>query len=313
MGNFMLFESTRSPFHIGILSYHDPMRYIPALFLGALVLTGVISMGEDRAPYTSPQSIVSSAYIYYEDPSEEYTYESAYYYEKPYYSEGGYYGESAYYDDTYYDYDDTYYEYYDDYVVVDPWYVRTFPGFGRMAQYIIPGQLVTRPVVQPPAPKSKLSQPSCWISVQPTEINPGGSSVLAWSSFNTTHAILSGIGDVPISGSRTVSGITSTRNFVLQVVGQGGSNSCYGRVTVRNISTAPTCIISANPNTITRGQSTNLAWGSQGALSASLSNFGLVPVQSGLTILPYQSTTYFLTVTSASGERGVCSTEVNVQ
>lgn len=200
------------------------------------------------------------------------------------------------------------------YVVNDSWYVSSFPGFGSFFQQIIPGQArppPARPAPQPP-PRPVYPQPSCWISAQPTSVEFGKSSTLQWSSFNASRVSLTDFGNVPLSGSRVVQNIRSDRTYQLSVSGQGGSGSCYTRITVRPASGNPSCVISAYPSTISVGQSSSLAWGSQNASTAHLSGVGTVSVQGGTYVSPRQTTTYTLTVFGLQGASDTCMTQIGV-
>ena len=196
-----------------------------------------------------------------------------------------------------------------------PWYVKAFPGIGSMLQQILPGQQAPAPRPPPPVQqRPTYPQPSCWVSAQPSLVASGGSSVISWASFNATRASLTGFGEVSVAGSRTVPNITSTRTFTLSVAGQGGNGSCYTRVTVQPpVSGPPSCLISVNPDVISRGESANLAWGSQNASSATLSGTGPVPTQGGVSVSPIQTTTYTLTVGGSSGQSSSCTVRLFVE
>ena len=203
--------------------------------------------------------------------------------------------------------------------VYDPWYVRAFPGFGQMAQQIIPGLQVVAPSyrptsVSPPRPSPTVyPQPSCWITGNPSTVSYGGTSVLQWASFNATQATLTDIGRVPTSGSRMVTSLSGERIYALSVTGPGGSGSCYTRIVVSEPEqAAPVCIISAYPSVIHRGASTSLAWGSQSASSALLSGVGAVAPRGGMYIAPQQSTTYTLTVYGKNNRSSTCAVYVTV-
>lgn len=230
-------------------------------------------------------------------------------------------------DVDYYDYYDPYESEYIDrveYVVAapqtQPWYVTAFPGFGQMAQQIIPGlqvanriiQNAPQPVAAPPAPRPQYAQPSCWISSEPQRVVSGNSTVLSWNAFHSSSASLTGFGSVPTAGSRVVQNITSPRTFVLSVSGMGGVGSCYTRVETTQSGGAPSCVMSLNPDTIHAGESSSLAWGSLNATSANLSGRGAVEVQGGLTVRPTQSTTYTLTVFGPGGQSTNCVSRLNV-
>jgi|GEM_PF-5113415 len=121
-------------------------------------------------------------------------------------------------------------------VYTEPWYSRSFPGFGTFFQPLIPPPFAPRPVVAPPVPARPLyPQPSCWISVQPANVPSGGSATITWSSHYASRATLSGFGEVPTSGTRTVNDVTNSHTYTLSVAGEGGSGSCYGEVRVFNV------------------------------------------------------------------------------
>ena len=266
-----------------------------------------------------------------DDGDIEPSYDDEIYIDEPYYyddvEEVSPYYDEVYLDDPYY-YDDVE-EYevideWDEYEVVQnqraaqqanqPWYVKAFPGIGSMLQQILPGQQAPAPRPPPPVQqRPTYPQPSCWVSAQPSLVASGGSSVISWASFNATRASLTGFGEVSVACSRTVPNITSTRTFTLSVAGQGGNGSCYTRVTVQPpVSGPPSCLISVNPDVISRGESANLAWGSQNASSATLSGTGPVPTQGGVSVSPIQTTTYTLTVGGSSGQSSSCTVRLFV-
>ena len=198
-----------------------------------------------------------------------------------------------------------------------PWYVQAFPGFGQMAQQIIPGLQIFSPAFRPspaqqPPPRPVYAQPSCWIAAQPTRVAYGGSSVLQWSSFYASQARLSDVGQVPLSGTRTIPSLNAERVYSLSVSGPGGSSSCYTHIAVEPQVAAPACVISAYPSAIRRGQTANLAWGSQNASSATLSGVGAVATRGGRYVAPQQSSVYTLTVYGPQGRSTTCTAHITV-
>ena len=201
-----------------------------------------------------------------------------------------------------------------------PWYVQAFPGFGSFFQNIIPGAPRTISVAAPaptpvytPPPRVQYAQPSCWISANPMEVAVNGSTMLQWNAYHATRASLSGIGEVAVSGSRRIHSITSERTYTLTVAGQGGSSSCYTRISVRAPARLASCIISAYPDVITRGNSANLAWGSENASRATLSGTGSVNVRGGIYVKPTQTSDYTLTVYNAEGRPNSCTARILVR
>ncbi|HEX5236051.1 MAG TPA: peptidoglycan-associated lipoprotein Pal [Silvibacterium sp.] len=70
---------------------------------------------------------------------------------------------------------------------------------------------------------------------------------------------------------------------------------------VSNTGTQPTATITAQPDTISAGQSVVLTWHSTDATSATIEGLGAVPVDGTRTVQPTESTDYNLTVTGDGG------------
>jgi hypothetical protein len=100
--------------------------------------------------------------------------------------------------------------------------------------------------------------------------------------------------------------------YTLTVIGQNGqSATCQTAVTVNTQQyQAPYCTINANPTSITQGQSSTLIWSSTNATNATLSSQGTVAANGSMSVTPYQTTTYQLTVYSAQGQSATCSATV---
>ncbi len=71
------------------------------------------------------------------------------------------------------------------------------------------------------------------ITAAPTEINCGDSSQLSWSSDGAVHTDISGIGDVPASGSQQVTP-KATTTYTLTASGAGGTVTPTATVTVNS-------------------------------------------------------------------------------
>ena len=80
------------------------------------------------------------------------------------------------------------------------------------------------PPVVAPAPTAQLT-------ATPTVVTAGDQVVLTWATTNTSSASIDGIGDVPTSGTRTVTPSTST-SYHLVARGEGGTAEASARVTV---------------------------------------------------------------------------------
>jgi len=197
-----------------------------------------------------------------------------------------------------------------------PWYGRFFGNFAAFFLRIIPGlgaPVQKGPILDITLPAS-VQQPACAISIDPNSVPYDGSATVMWSSRGAERAEFQGIGEVALSGSMPVSHLTSSRAFALAVQGKGGTSSCYTVVDVGAvIADPPTCIISAHPDTIRKGASANIAWGSKNAVTATLLGHGSVKSVGGISVTPNVTTTYTLTTRSVMGKEVSCSTTVHVQ
>jgi peptidoglycan-associated lipoprotein len=87
----------------------------------------------------------------------------------------------------------------------------------------------------PPAPQTAppvaAPAPTAHIAAQPTAISAGDQVTLVWKTTDATSVSIDGIGDVPTSGTKTVTPTTST-NYHLVAKGEGGTADDTARVTV---------------------------------------------------------------------------------
>jgi hypothetical protein len=91
-----------------------------------------------------------------------------------------------------------------------------------------------------PTPAPTPSAPTCAIYVTPTQKTAGQSATLSWTtSGNASSAIISNIGSVNLSGSRSVNP-SQTTHYTMTVYGQGGSTTCN---TVLNVSSNPNVLV----------------------------------------------------------------------
>ncbi len=75
----------------------------------------------------------------------------------------------------------------------------------------------------------------------------------------------------------------------------------------------PTCTIAPSKDVIEIGEEISIAWTSENASVAWLSDVGEVSIAAGMFVTPEESTTYTLTVGSESGAASSCSTSVVVE
>jgi len=138
---------------------------------------------------------------------------------------------------------------------------------------------------------------SCTAS--PANISAGQSSTLSWTSTNADSvSISSGVGSVAKSGSVTVSP-SQTTTYTVTAVGGGASTTCAITVTVGAL---PVIVnFTANPASISAGQSSTLQWSVQNSTSVSISPIGTVTASGTRSVSPTVTTVYTLTATNAAG------------
>ena len=112
----------------------------------------------------------------------------------------------------------------------------------RCARVLVPVLLValvavtgckkkTPPPVAQTAPPVTAPAPTAHIAAQPTAISAGDQVTLVWKTTDATSVSIEGVGDVPTSGTKTVTPTTST-NYHLIAKGEGGTADDTARVTV---------------------------------------------------------------------------------
>jgi peptidoglycan-associated lipoprotein len=79
----------------------------------------------------------------------------------------------------------------------------------------------------PPAPPA----PTATLAANPNIIQQGQTTVLSWQTTNSTDTTIAGLGDVPASGSRSLTPGSST-TYTLVAKGPGGTQDASARVTV---------------------------------------------------------------------------------
>jgi hypothetical protein len=141
---------------------------------------------------------------------------------------------------------------------------------------------------------------SASLTASPDTIQLGQSSTLTWTTSGAEHVYLNGL-EVSQSGSRTVSP-SSTRTYALLAVHDDHRVSDSVTVTVGGTTTdpAPTASLSANPTSITAGQSSMLTWSSTNATSVTL-NGAPVALSGSQPMSPAATTTYTLVASNAAG------------
>jgi hypothetical protein len=125
-----------------------------------------------------------------------------------------------------------------------------------------------------------------------SNMRPGAHIVLQWQTQNADSVSISGIGSVPASGTQVISP-TVTTTYTLTATNANGQT--VRSVTI-NVDPAASSIVSftANPSSISAGQTVTLAWSTQDATWASIDGIGAVTPNGTLDVSPMVTTTYTL-------------------
>ncbi|HYK60491.1 MAG TPA: OmpA family protein [Bryobacteraceae bacterium] len=148
---------------------------------------------------------------------------------------------------------------------------------------------------------------SCFAS--PTNISPGESSTLNWSTINATSVTIAPtVGSVGLSGSVAVMPSAST-NYTITATGANGTTaSCSVAVTVGAGALPRIIQFSAAPPSINAGQSSTLIWVVENATTVSIGGIGNVAVSGSQQVSPAATTTYTITATNAQGSATASAT-----
>ena len=138
-------------------------------------------------------------------------------------------------------------------------------------------------------------------TISPMTILAGESATITWAAANAdTVTISGGIGAVGSSGTRVVTPTEST-TYTLTANNARGPVTCTVSVQVTQ-GTAPRIIsFTANPSTITVGQSSTLAWNVENADSVEIGGIGTVDPQGTRSVNPNTTVTFRLTARNRFG------------
>jgi len=138
-------------------------------------------------------------------------------------------------------------------------------------------------------------------SVSPMNIIAGESATILFATSNAESVEISGgVGPVPTSGTRVVTP-TQTTTYTLTARNARGPVTCNVTVQVTQ-GTAPRVIsFTANPTSITAGNSSTLSWNVENADTVTITNLGTVNASGSRSVSPTATTTYTLTATNRNG------------
>ena len=144
-------------------------------------------------------------------------------------------------------------------------------------------------------------------AASPANINPGGTSTLAWQTENADTVEIDGIGKVNVNGTSMVSP-RETTTYKLTARNQFGDVSATATVQVNGPGPGPgtqgprIIRFDANPQEITSDQSSTLTWVVENADTVTITGLGSVPLTGSRQVNPQQNTIYTITATNPSGQ-----------
>ncbi len=166
--------------------------------------------------------------------------------------------------------------------------------------------------------------PTCSLFASPINITTGGDSTLSWNTTNATSVTLSGMGSVPLNGTKILYNLQNSTTYTLRASGPNGTATCTRTVNVSEpyqppvvppSKVRPTCQIYPiyiNRDITSTGGGAILTWTAQNATLATLTDHGTVNRVTGTQFVkPTESKTYTLTVYN-DGYRASCSTLITV-
>lgn len=151
--------------------------------------------------------------------------------------------------------------------------------------------------------------PTATLNANPTALQLGQPTTLAWSSTNADSCTGTGFSTGgATSGSVQASPDTGT-TYSVSCTGKGGTASDSASVTV----VGPTATLNCSPNPIEQGASCTMTWSSTNAVSCTGSGFATGNAKSGSTsVSPWTTSSYAVTCTNAYGRSANANETVTV-
>jgi len=153
-------------------------------------------------------------------------------------------------------------------------------------------------------------------TANPTTIQAGQSSTLAWNVENATTVTISTLGTVNLTGSQDVKPATTT-TYVLTATNKAGSTTANATVTVTPVTqpgnpvTLAAC--TATPSTAAKpGDPVVIAYTATNATGLTISGVTGASIAGPVTVNPTGTTTYTITATGANNTTATCSVTVTV-
>src|SRR3989344_3318265 len=115
-------------------------------------------------------------------------------------------------------------------------------------------------------------EPSCELASTPESIIAGDDATLSWTTQNASSAVLFTFGEVPLTGTRTVSP-NETAEYILRVKGATGEGECTVEVAVEEVA-EPSLELSVDPDIVGSGETSTISWSAENVFACSLTGGG---------------------------------------
>jgi len=137
-------------------------------------------------------------------------------------------------------------------------------------------------------------------TVSPMNILAGEAATITYATANADTVSISGVGNVAGSGNQTVSPAETT-TYTLTANNARGPVTCQVTVQVATVPAPRIISFTANPTTITAGQSSTLTWNVENADTVDISGIGTVPAQGSQAVSPNTTVTFVITARNRAG------------
>ena len=154
---------------------------------------------------------------------------------------------------------------------------------------------------------SVVENPTCSLSAS---IPIGGATTLSWTTANTQHFLIEGIGYLaPVSAGSIRVRVGTTTMYLGTATGRGGVASCITSVTQPPDASWPACVLSLEPASIPPGDAATLSWQTRNAEFLVLDN-GVgtsTPVSSGQIVISAATSTTYAGIAKSGAKTASCT------
>jgi len=154
--------------------------------------------------------------------------------------------------------------------------------------------------------------PTCSLSAS---VPIGGATTLSWTTTNTQHFSIEGIGYLaPVSAGSIRVRVGTTTAYLGTATGRGGIASCITSVTQPPDASWPACVLSLKPASIPPGGTATLSWQTRNAEFIVLDN-GIgtsTPVLRGQTLVSAATSTTYAGIAKSGAKTASCAITLGI-